>query len=90
MAAEGLKPILYGIAAFVIFRALEQIRIELVHDGAPVKLIGYGAGNFFKHLGPCHTTGREDLDVAQAIGLPTYETVGPWIELEGPAYLRIC
>ena len=30
MAQAGLKPIIYSIASFIVFRAYEQIRIDLV------------------------------------------------------------
>ena len=92
MAMGGLKPVVYSIAAFLIFRALEQIRIDLVKQNLPVKLIGYGAGNErFKSLGYSHTTGFSDVDVCKAVDLPVF-TAGAfsrWLKHRGPAYLRI-
>lgn len=92
MAMGGLKPVVYSIAAFLIFRALEQIRLDLVKQNIPVKLIGYGAGNeTFAHLGYSHTTGSEDAEIAQAIGLPVFSApeFSSWLHHPGPAYLRL-
>jgi transketolase len=92
MAYEGLRPIIYSIASFLIFRALEQIRLNLVEDGHVVKLVGYGAGDErFKELGVSHTTGEADVDICDAIGLPVFSPfmVNEWMEAERPAYLRI-
>ncbi len=92
MAMGGLKPVVYSIASFLIFRALEQIRLDLVKQNLPVKLIGYGAGNRkFKDLGYSHTTGSEDLEVCKAIGLSTFppHDFEAWLNHPRPAYLRI-
>jgi transketolase len=92
MAHEGLRPMIYSIASFLIFRALEQIRLGLVESRLPVKLVGYGAGDErFKELGVSHTTGEADIEICDIIGLPVFSPwmVNEWIERDGPAYLRI-
>jgi transketolase len=92
MASEGMRPFIYSIASFLIFRALEQIRLDLVENNLKVKLIGYGAGNArFATLGISHTTGTADIDVCDAIGLPVFPgfAVKGWMAHDGPAYLRL-
>ncbi len=92
MASEGMKVFVYSIASFLIFRALEQIRVDLVHTNLPVSLIGYGAGNTkFKQLGKAHCTGVEDMDICDAIGLSWFEPpeLNGWIDCPGPSYLRL-
>ena len=92
MASEGMTVFVYSIASFLIFRALEQIRVDLVHTGLPVRLIGYGAGDVkFEKLGRAHCTSSEDIDICEAINLPWFEPpdLDAWIECEGPSYLRL-
>ena len=54
MAEVGLIPIVYSIATFLVYRALEQIKNDIVFRGMNVKLIGNGSGDFFKTMGDCH------------------------------------
>ena len=92
MASEGMKPFIYSIAAFLIFRACEQIRVDVCHTELPVKLIGVGAGDTkFAKLGKAHCTGSLDLDICESLELPVFEgwEVDEWLEVEGPAYLRM-
>ena len=72
MAESGLIPIVYSIASFLVYRALEQIRNNIVLRCKNVKLIGNGSGDFFKSLGACHCCGNEDLALMGMIGLPVY------------------
>ena len=97
MALSGLRPIVYGIASFLVFRAFEQIRLDLVDQRANVKLIGIGAGEYFKHLGVSHITGMQDQLALSAINMPCYrygseaqyDGFDPWHCFPGPAYLRV-
>ena len=80
MAQAGLKPIIYSIASFIVFRALEQIRDDIVHMNRNVKIIGNGTGTFFEKLGPCHCTYDQDTEILKTIGcrctVPSNLTIG--------------
>lgn len=91
MAQAGLKPIIFSIASFIVFRALEQIRIDLVQMSRRVKIIGQGSGDYFNGLGKCHCTGDEDFAVLNAIGMPVYlpGEINQWLESEDPGYLKL-
>jgi len=91
MAQAGLKPIIYSIASFVVFRAFEQIRIDIVQQNRNVKIIGNGTGDFFKGLGECHCTYNEDVTVLRAIGMPVYEAdqFDSWLESKEGGYIRV-
>jgi transketolase len=91
MAQAGLKPIIYSIASFIVFRALEQIRIDIVQMNRDVKIIGNGAGDFFKKLGSCHCTKDDDTAVLNQIGMPVYLGSGfeSWIDSKEPGYIRV-
>jgi transketolase len=91
MAQAGLRPIIYSIASFVVFRALEQIRIDIVQQGRNVKIIGNGSGTFFEKLGACHCTYEDDVKVLNAIGMPVYEgsQFEDWLNSKNGGYIRV-
>lgn len=90
MAEDGLIPIVYSIAAFLVYRALEQIRNDIVIRNQNVKLIGNGSGDFFKDLGKCHCCGQEDLALMGMIGLQCYgeNEFNEWINSSEAGYFR--
>ena len=47
MAASGKKIFVYSILPFVVFRSLEQIRNNIVHNNLDVNIIGAGGGFSF-------------------------------------------
>jgi len=51
MALEGFKPYVYSITPFLTERALEQIKLDIVMQGANVKIVGYDDYPFH---GPTH------------------------------------
>jgi transketolase len=89
MALGGLRPFIYSIAAFILFRAAEQIRVDLVQQNLPVKIMGYGAGDRFRRLGACHEIGFDDLKLCDAVDLEAFYDFKRWLAFDGPAYLRI-
>ena len=74
MAMAGMKPIVFGMINFLVFRALEQIRNDIVLQKQDVKLIGVGAGDYFKFLGPSHTCGDDDIKILEIVGLEIWDT----------------
>ena len=91
MAKSGLIPIIYSIASFLVYRALEQIRIDIVLQKTNVKLIGNGSGDYFKFLDECHWCQDHDVKLMNIIGMPVYdgEYFKEWIESKEGGYL-IC
>jgi transketolase len=54
LAESGMKPYVYTISNFLVHRALEQIRNDLVLHNLPVTLIGTSTGYDNGALGPTH------------------------------------
>ena len=54
MALAGRKVYAYAIAAFLIYRAFDQIRIDICEMNLPVVLVGAGAGKSYKAEGATH------------------------------------
>jgi len=54
MAMGGLKPYVYTVVNFLVFRAYEQIRNDIAYQNANVKLIGVRGKESYKFLGFSH------------------------------------
>jgi len=91
MAQAGLLPIIYSIASFIVYRALEQIRNDVVLANRNVKIIGNGSGDFFKGLGACHCVYEDDIKLMDIIGMPIYngESFDGWINSVKGGYIRV-
>lgn len=66
MALTGLRPVVYTIASFAIYRCFEQIRVDLCYHRANVVIVGVGAGLGYAANGPTHHS-CEDLAVLRAL-----------------------
>jgi len=96
MAMEGFKPVVYGIASILPFRAAEQIRLDVVHQRLDVKFVGVGANDYFKPLGASHACGDRDADLMALLGVRVCDpavlewpkALSEWLA-PGAAYLRI-
>lgn len=98
LAKAGFKPIVYGLAAFVPVRVLEQIKLDVCYENLPVILIGDGAGLVYSHLGSSHQS-TEDMACTRAI--PQLTVLSPAdrfemtatmqlaLQLNTPVYLRM-
>jgi transketolase len=98
VALEGLRPVAYTIASFAIYRAFEQIRVDLCYHRLPVLIVGVGAGLGYAANGPTHHS-CEDFAVLRV--LPDMTVLAPcdaWelrsllgaaLQLPGPSYMRI-
>jgi transketolase len=99
MALSGMKPVVYSICNFLVYRALEQIRNDVILQYLNVKFIGTGAENYFSFLGKSHTCGRDDVDIMKMVGVVVYnpfdklvdfETlVDQWIKKDRAGYIRV-
>lgn len=98
LAKAGFKPIVYGLAAFIPVRVLEQIKIDICYENLPVILIGDGAGLVYSHLGTSHQS-TEDIACTRAIPGLTVLSPGDRFEMEAamtlafklqsPTYIRM-
>lgn len=98
LAHEGLRPLCYSIAPFVVFRAFEQIRLDVALHRLPVKIVGNGGGYGYGIMGATHHA-LEDLAVLSC--LPNFTCIVPLcnsdvddackalFDHDGPAYLRL-
>lgn len=74
LARVGFRPFVYGLAAFVPIRTVEQIKLDIAHDDLPVVLLGDGAGFVYSHLGTSHQS-TEDIACTRAI--PGLDVLSP-------------
>jgi len=98
LAKGGLRPILYGLSAFVPIRVLEQIKLDICHENLPVVMIGDGAGFVYGALGASHHC-TEDISALR--GVPNVRILSPAdahemtramelaFAVEQPVYIRI-
>jgi transketolase len=98
LAKVGFRPCVYGLAAFVPIRVLEQIKLDLCHSRLPVMMLGDGAGLVYSTLGVSHQCGE---DIACLRPLPhvaiyspcdAHELVACWREArtaDHPTYIRL-
>src|SRR5258708_4992419 len=54
LAKAGMRPIVYGLSAFVPVRVLEQIKLDVCYESLPVLFIGDGAGVVYSSLVTSH------------------------------------
>jgi transketolase len=98
LARGGFRPVVYGLAAFVPIRVIEQIKVDVCYEGLPVVFIGDGAGFVYSHLGSSH---QSTEDIACARALPGLTVLSPADRFEltaafalacrqtSPVYLRL-
>lgn len=85
LARVGYRPFVYGLAAFIPVRVVEQIKLDIAHDNLPVILIGDGAGFVYSHLGTSHQS-TEDMACTRAI--PNLAVYSPGDRFEVIACMR--
>ncbi|MDH3703554.1 MAG: transketolase [Alphaproteobacteria bacterium] len=98
LGLSGFEPYVYSITPFVTARCFEQIRNDVCYHGAPVRLVGIGAGFSYGTLGPTHHA-LEDATIMAALPAMTVFSPATLTELdalfdaarsiEGPIYYRI-
>lgn len=100
MAMTGLIPIVYSIVNFLAFRAIEQIRNDVIMQDLNVKFIATGVNDYFKFLGFSHCCGQEDKKIMQLINMRVFDPydseyvdfnkmVEEWITDNKAGYIRV-
>lgn len=99
MAMTGMVPIVYTIVNFLVFRAIEQMRNDVMLQELNVKFIGTGANDYFGMLGPSHCCGDQDLQLMDLIKVRSYnpyhhegpfdDLVEQWITDSQSGYMRV-
>jgi len=72
MAMSGMVPVVYGMCNFLVFRAFEQIRNDVVLQDQNVKIIGVGANNYFNFLGKSHTCDDDDIKLMKIANIRVF------------------
>ena len=73
MSMTGLIPIVYSIVNFLAFRALEQIRNDVVLQKLNVKFITIGLNDYFKFLGKSHCCDQDNKQIMKLIDMKVYD-----------------
>lgn len=75
MALSGLKPYIYSMIPFVLFRPYEMVRNMIVLHKANVKILGVKGGPSYRMLGFSHNLTHEDEDInlCANIGLDSHK-----------------
>lgn len=99
MSLSGLIPVVYSIVNFLVYRALEQVRNDVVLQDLNVKFISTGANDYFRFLGPSHCCGQDDIRLMELINMKVYDPYQPttdfpklvqnWIQDPKAGYLRV-
>lgn len=100
MATTGLIPVFYSIVNFIAWRALEQVKIDVVMQNLNVKFIATGVNNYFKSLGYSHCCGEDDKKLMQLINMQVFdpyekedinfeEMTKKWITSPEAGYIRV-
>jgi len=99
MSISGLIPVVYSIVNFLVFRALEQIRNDVVLQNLNVKFISTGVNDYFRFLGHSHCCGQDDVYLMKLIKIKIYDPytdkrpfaqlVKEWIRDPKAGYLRV-
>lgn len=101
MALSGLKPYIYSMINFVVFRPYEMVRNALCLHKANVKIIGVKGSEKYKFLGFSHNLITEDEEIKALENLPNLKSfvikkpeevkrvILETYQREGPAYIRL-
>ncbi len=99
LALSGLKPYIYSMINFVVFRPFEMIRNGIAFHNANVKILGVKGSEKYKFLGFSHNMSFEDEDLyhlspyidvyAPLNEQETRETINNTYLNAKPAYIRL-
>jgi transketolase len=98
LAETGMMPVVHSLAAFVVGRAFDQIRLSICYSNLNAKIVGLHAG---VSLAPDGATHQAMEDIAMMCSLPGMHVISPAdaqqtqdllpqiIESAAPTYLRL-
>jgi len=100
MSKAGWKPYVYTMLNFIIFRPYEQIRNDICHQNANVKLFGVGGDVGYNFVGFGHNVepGEEEKVLGHLPNLHRYypeteeitkEIMESEYQREGPSFMRL-
>ncbi|HAH33028.1 MAG TPA: transketolase [Elusimicrobia bacterium] len=99
MSLSGAIPIVYLIANFLVYRALEQVRNDVVAQDLNVKFIATGANDYFRFLGRSHCCSADDVKLMKLAGMKVYDPytsrkpfaglVDEWLRSDKAGYMRV-
>lgn len=98
MARVGYTPVVYALSSFMPSRVMEQIKVDVCHDGLGVKFLGDGAGLVYSYWGSTHQCFEDIALMSVMPGMRVYSPADgaelAWgfdsmLQQPGPAYLRI-
>ena len=100
MSKAGWKPYVYTMTNFIIFRPYEQLRNDICHQNANVKLFGIGGGPGYNFMGYGHNTigDEEERLLGHLPNLNTYfptedeetkDAMEKEYNREGPSFMRL-
>lgn len=100
MAMTGFVPVVYSIVNFLAFRAIEQIRNDVVLQDMNVKFVATGVNDYFKFLGKSHCCGDDDKKIMDLINLKIFDPyekddtdfddmIKNWINYPKASYIRV-
>jgi transketolase len=100
LALSGWKPYVYSMIPFVVMRNYEQLRNDVCHHNANVKVLGVQGSVHYKFLGFSHNIFPEDEDIRVLSHMPNLKTYTPKVEevrkvildsynLPNPCYIRL-
>lgn len=101
MALSGLKPYIYSMINFVVFRPYEMVRNAVCMHNANVKIIGVKGSEKYKFLGFSHNMVVDDEDIKALQNLPNIKSfvaddpqnvkkiIAETYSMPGPCYIRL-
>lgn len=98
LASEGMRPFVYSIANFPVFRCAEQIRNDVAYHRLPVTIVTVGGGLAYGNLGYSHHAIQDYgllrllphlLIAAPGDAMEVRACVRFLVEQPQPAYLRL-
>ena len=98
MALHGMKPYMYSMINFVVFRVYEMVRNAVCMHNANVKILGVKGSEKYKFLGFSHNMLYDNEDIHLLKKLPNMKTHIPKdvrktllqeYKRQGPAYIRL-
>jgi len=100
MALTGLKPYVYSMINFVVFRPYEMLRNAVCLHNANVKIIGVKGSEKYKFLGFSHNliSEEEEIDALKNLPIKTFiaktpedakKIIAETYKIEGPCYIRL-